>query len=174
MNYEGVYNYIKEDMGTLLDPLQRSVMLYEVEQFRKQMLNELTGSISGWVHGVCSTFSTTFHDINVYSRKTELVVVRQVIMWGLLDKVVPNTLSQEAIGALFPNASRHGEGLDHATVRHAKITIKNMLDIDADFRAKLEPLLSAFGWQCEYLPESKCFHMYRMHPADIQTDKDAA
>lgn len=175
MNYEGVYNYIKQDLGTLLDPLQRSVMLYEVEQYRAKVLSQLNGGLHGWINGVCDTYGTTFSEINIPSRGKPLPHVRNVIMWGIQMQVVPNSLTLEAIAKLMPNASKmRADGFNHATILHAKKAIKNQLDTDPKLREKLTPLLNAFGWQCEYLPKSNCFHMYRMQAEDMRNDKNAA
>lgn len=174
MNYQQVYNYIQNDIGRLLHPAQRSVMLYEIENFRAQLLSQLNGDVSGWIHGVCNTFGTTFHAINIPSREKPLPLVRQVIMWGLQVQVVPNALTLEAIGRLLPEASRDGDGLNHATVLHSKRAVKNLLDTDETLREKITPLLNAFGWQCEYLPKSRCFHMYRMRAQDVLNLEDAA
>lgn len=174
MNQQEVYNYIKQDMGTLLDPLQRSVMLYEVEQFRQQLLNELNTDVMPFIYAACSTFGTTYKTVDVYSRDPKLVLVRQFIMWGLKVGVVPNTLTLEAIGALFPKASKNGQALNHSNVLHGFQTVKDLLDTDADFRYQVKPLLNSFKWHCEYLPDSKRFHMYRIQPEEMLNDKDAA
>lgn len=174
MNYEDVYNYIKEDMGTLLDPLQRSVMLYEVEQMRQRILSELNADVQPFIHGACEAFNTTFKTIDTYSRDPKLVLPRQFIMWAMHAGVVSNSLTLEAIGALFPNASRNGDAMHHSTAVHAYRTVKNLLDTDEQLRQQVTPLLNRFGWQCEYLPTSKCFDMYRMDATEMETRTDAA
>jgi chromosomal replication initiation ATPase DnaA len=167
MDYTAVYNYINNDLGGLLDPAQRAVMFYEVERVRQELIKELRGDVKGWITAVCSAYGTNFVDINTMSREGERPLVRQIIMWGLMVKVVPNTLTLQAIGRLFPSAAKDGVGLDHATVLYAKRTVKNHLDTDHEMRDKLTPVLTCFGWNCEYLPKSRMFHMYRLEPLDV-------
>lgn len=168
MDYTGVYNYINEDMGSLLDPLQRAVMLYEVEQSRQKLITQLATSVEGWINAVCNTYGTTFAAVNIPTRKAPIVEVRQVIMWGLAIELVPHTLTMGGIGAYFTNAK--GEPLNHATVLHARKSIKNKLDTDQMLREKLLPLLMAFGWKGEYLESSRIFHLCRMDVEKLAED----
>lgn len=95
---------------------------------------------------VCQSYGVAYDQINVKSRKRELVEPRQVIM-TLLNTVARYSLANA--GFLF--------GKDHATVLHAKKTISNFIDTDEEFREKIKEILHEIG-----LEESEVDRTIRM------------
>lgn len=77
----------------------------------------------------CHYFEIDLEDIQGKSRKRELVIPRQVIMYFLTEYT---DLTYKIIGNIFNR--------DHTTVIHSKDTIKDLMTTDDDIRAKVEEL----------------------------------
>jgi chromosomal replication initiator protein len=78
---------------------------------------------------VCNIYKIPINDIVSKSRKRNVVEPRQIIMY-LLTKYT--TLSLVSIGRLF--------NYDHSTVIYSRDTVKDMMDVDALFAAKINQM----------------------------------
>jgi chromosomal replication initiation ATPase DnaA len=151
MNHQEVYNHIKEQLAPQLTELQQAVMLYEVERYREEIAGHLQHDVQDWINAVCEVYNTRMEYIHTKSRKRELVMPRQIIMWGLITGIVPNKLSLSAIGLLFSR--------DHATALHAKRKVYESADTDQEMRETIIKLINRFGWTGGYNPETRSFWM---------------
>lgn len=151
MNTEQVYNHIRTELAPQLTELQQAIMLYEVERYREEIAGHLKHDVQDWINAVCEVYNTSMEYIHAKSRKRELVMPRQIIMWGLITGVVPNKLSLSAIGSLF--------SLDHSTALHAKKKVYEIADTDQEMRETLIQLINQFGWKGGYNPETRSFFM---------------
>lgn len=153
MEIKEVYDTIREKCGEQLNDIEQAVMLYQVEQFREELILSMKVGPQNWITAICEKYKTTVFDLNTDSRKREVVLPRQIIMWGLSERIVENELSLTAIGGFFKR--------DHATVLHSKRTINNKIETDIQFREEIMMLLNEFEWHTEWRPASKTFHKWR-------------
>jgi len=96
--------------------------------YQKTKLEELIISV------VCQAYGVTFEQINVRSRKRELVEPRQVIM-TLVNVLAGYTI--EASGEIV--------GRDHATVLSSKKSVISLLETDKEFRLRFIRILRGIG-----------------------------
>jgi chromosomal replication initiator protein len=156
MDSKGVYDFIRQNFGDQLSEIKQAVMLYEVEKFRDEFRGSLKTTAEDWISKVCDCFRVSMFELKTKSRKRDYVIPRQIIIWGLLTKVVPNELTLEACGSLFER--------DHATALHSKKTIDNLLVQDAHLRETIMILLNEMGWRTEWRQEDKTLHKYSFSP----------
>lgn len=155
MNTENLYKHITQGLPEgLLTELQQLVMFHEVEKYREEIAGHLKHEVQDWIKAVCEAWATEMEMIHTPSRKREVVIPRQVIMWGLACGVVPNKLSFSAIGRMFTR--------DHATVMHAKKVVYQLADTDQEMRETIIKLVNHFGWTAGYDTETRSFYMH--HP----------
>jgi len=100
--------------------------------YQKTKLKELIISV------VCQAYGVTFEQINVRSRKRELVEPRQIIMTLLV--VLAGYFTTTA-GAIFER--------DHATVLSSKKIVSALLDTDKEFRIRFIRILREIGVRSE-------------------------
>jgi len=150
MNTEQVYQHIRNELPQLSE-IKQAVMFYEVERYREQIAGHLQHDVQDWIKAVCEVYNTSMQDIHTKSRKREVVMPRQIIMWGLVTGIVPNKLSLSAIGLLFSR--------DHATACHAKKKVYEIADTDQEMRETIIKLINRFGSKGGYNPETRSFWM---------------
>lgn len=103
-----------------------------LKTYQKTRLKELIISV------VCHAYGVTFEQINVRSRKRELVEPRQIIMTMLVTMASYTTL---ASGEVF--------GRKHSTVLSSKKSISSLLDTDKKFRMRFIRILREIGVRSE-------------------------
>jgi len=103
-----------------------------LKTYQKTRLKELIISV------VCRTYGVTFEQINVRSRKRELVEPRQIIMTMLVTMASYTAI---ASGEVF--------GRKHSTVLSSKKSVSSLLDTDKEFRRKFIRILRNIGLRPE-------------------------
>lgn len=84
---------------------------------------------------VCKKFNFSYADIFRKTRKREIVEARQVFCY------LSRSLTKESLENIGKYIGRYRkENLDHATVRHAFVTIKNLIDVDKCIRDDVNDL----------------------------------
>lgn len=154
MNTEQVYSHVKSSISQHITELQEAVLMHEVEKYRAEIAGHLRHDVQDWINAVCDVYETNLQELHTKSRKHELVLPRQIIMWGLITGVVPTRLSLSAIGGLFER--------DHATALHSKKKVYQLLDTEQELRETVMLLINKFGWKGGYNPQTRSFYM--QHP----------
>jgi len=162
VNYERHYNQLLQEVAGPLNQLQQAVLKHEVDKYRHKIAENLRTDVQDWINAVCKHYQLEPEALAIKSRKRELVVPRQIVMWGLLMGVVPNNLGPSAVGVLFNK--------DHATAIHCKKVINQLCDCDPIVRENIMMLVSVFGWQTSWDPSTRKFTMHH----DAFTLKTAA
>ncbi len=162
MNTEQIYQQQLQEIMQPLSEMQRAILKHECDKYRQHIAENLRTDITDWINAVCEHFETKPESLIMKSRKRELLQPRQIVQWGLVLGVVPNSLSLANIGQMFKQ--------DHATVLHSKKVVNQLCDTDAIFRENIMVLVNEFGWQCNWDPNTRQFSMQH----DVFTLKYAA
>ncbi|HON18579.1 MAG TPA: chromosomal replication initiator protein DnaA [Salinivirgaceae bacterium] len=101
--------------------LARDVLDKLVSTTRKKI------TIESIQNAVCSYFKIPVDEIKGRSRKREIVLVRQISMYFAKE------LTKDSLASIGKNIG----GRDHATVLHACKSVKDMMEIDRNFRQSL-------------------------------------
>ena len=112
----------------------------EYKKFPTVKINPMT-----IVDDVLKLYDVTLDDVKKKSRKRKVVLPRQVCMTFLK---MHTDWTYNHIGEFFG-------GRDHTTVIHAIQTIKDLTDVDQDFRSKLEGLYPLKWYQEKVLQITK-------------------
>lgn len=88
------------------------------------------------INAVCEYYGVAFENVRKNSRKTDLVVPRQIIIY-FLKEIFPSK-SLKSIGTLFLGKS--GNGLDHSTCVYAVQNIKDQLQVSRYFKEEIEEI----------------------------------
>ena len=91
------------------------------------------------VHVCCSYFGFSEEEIFTKSRKSEKVMVRQIIMY-LMSRYAGMTLTGIADYFKF-----HGSIGNHATVIHSRTNVENLMDVDKEYRSHIVSIERAIG-----------------------------
>lgn len=148
-----VIDYIAENVGDNVRDLEGIVIsmmahstIYNKEidlDLAQRIVNKVVKSenksisVENIISAVCKHFSLDRNVIHTKSRKREVVQARQVAMY--LAKAYTD-LSTTKIGSLIG-------GKDHATVLHACKTIKELKEVDKNFRAEIDELQTSLKKQ---------------------------
>lgn len=88
---------------------------------------------------VCKHFRCSESAIDSRSRKTEEMWPRHVYSWMVHKRVVPNSISLEAIGLMTGDRT-------HASVINSIKKANNRIETDRNFRDDISIMLSVYGW----------------------------
>jgi hypothetical protein len=83
--------------------------------------------------GVCEYFETRFLEIIQKTKKREIVEMRQIFHFFIVEKMVNVKVKKITLGEIGYLTGGH----DHATILHSVKTIKNLSETNADFREKI-------------------------------------
>lgn len=114
-----------------LKPIQISIQgikLIKDEELKIRTLDQKIEMIKTLVLG---TYSQTWDQINVKSRKREFVLTRQLISYFLRTKL---NIPLKSIGEKFVT------GRNHATVMNSIDQVKNLIDTDKKFKRDFDKL----------------------------------
>lgn len=136
---EFIANNVKSNIRELEGTLIRAIVIFEKEQSVEAVKKELGGIINKSknrisyekiIEDVCDFYRVAKKDILSKSRKKDLVLPRQVIMYLMRNEI---NLSLPSIGAKIGNK-------DHTTVSYACEKIEEKMKKDGDFFRDLETI----------------------------------